>query len=129
MSSILGLDYGSKRVGVAIAHQGVNIASPLTTIENSDSLLNDLTELATREKARLFVVGLPRNLNGDDTEQTRIVREFAVQLEDAGYDVALQDEAATTIAVGKGDKSSVDARAASVILADYLTETERSSKT
>jgi putative Holliday junction resolvase len=127
MSSILGLDYGAKRVGVAIAHRGVNIASPLKTIENSGSLIDDLVNIAAQEKARLFVVGLPRNLDGDDTEQTRVVRRFADSLKDAGFDVALQDEAATTVVIDSNDKSTVDARAASLILSDYLTETERAS--
>jgi len=124
MPAILGVDYGSKRVGVAIAHSGVRIASPLQVLDNSGSLIDDIRQLAETETATTVVVGLPRNLDGDDTDQTQQVRQFAAELQTVGLEVVLQDEAATSVAVedSAGRDEQIDARAASLILRDYLEE-------
>jgi len=124
MATILAIDYGSKRVGVAIAHEGVQIASPLSVLDNTQSLVDEIKQLVKVEKATAVVVGLPRNLDGDDTAQTQQVRQFAAELDGNGFDVVFQDEAATSVAVedSAGRDRQIDARAASLILRDYLQE-------
>lgn len=129
-TSIAALDYGDKRIGVAIASFAARLPRPFTTLQTSDSLFDQLAEIAARESIDTFVVGLPRNLSGEDTAQTTKVRHFAQLLAAKGYTVALQDEAATSalalteLAARKKPytKGDIDALAACYILEDYLRE-------
>lgn len=122
--SILGVDYGDKRVGLAIAHDGVKIATPMKVVSNSDQLLNELQSIVESERINTIVVGLPRALAGHDTAQTETVRVFSRALAAAMPEVVieLQDEAGTTASVleSHGKDEMLDARAASLILRDYL---------
>jgi len=136
-SSFLALDVGDVRVGVALANAEVRFANPLTTLTNDDSFWVRLEELIGEHDVILIVVGLPRNLNGDATEQTRKVEAFAELLQaKINLPVRLQDEATTSVKAeaelrqrGKPyEKADIDALAATYILEDYLandTEGER----
>jgi putative Holliday junction resolvase len=128
--TLLALDYGGARVGVALASLAARLPQPLITLANDAQLVDTLKELAKREEAVAFVVGLPRNLSGEDTEQTRIVRQFVDQLARCAIPVYLQDEAGTSQQAeaelrarrkpfAKGD---IDALAACLILENYLRE-------
>ena len=120
--NILGIDHGTKRIGVAIARGGVKIAYPLTTILNDSQTVDSIKTLIEIEKVTLIVLGLPRNLKAQDTQQTRLVREFKDDISELGIDVHFQDETTSTDraierGAGKADK---DAWAAALILQDYL---------
>lgn len=129
-SNYLGIDYGAKRVGLALASHETHMAQPLQTLDATDRLLEMLQEIIATHNVTRVVVGLPRNLEGDDTPQTAIVRKFAAELEMAGnVPIILQDEALTTEAArenltlkhsGTIKKELVDAEAAAIILQDYL---------
>lgn len=126
--TILGIDYGEKRIGLALASMVAKIASPLATIANSPDVLSDISEITERENVQTIVVGLPRDMQGQDTAQTKITREFISRLASAGYNVIAQDEAATSVKArdelnkrGKPyGKEDVDKLAATYILNDYL---------
>ena len=79
MSRILAIDYGTKRVGIAVTDPSGIIASPLTTI-HSKELITFLKEYNKREGIELFVVGLPKDLAGKDTDLTQIVKNFVIHL-------------------------------------------------
>lgn len=127
---ILGVDYGEKRVGLAIATPD---SSPerLAVIPGGSEALNGVTEAVLTHQASTVVVGLPRNLDGNDTAQTKLVREFATRLEAEldGIPVVLQDEADTSNIARKRLKGQnmsdkeikqwLDAEAAAVILEDF----------
>lgn len=128
--AILGIDYGQKRVGLALAADGGR-PHRLEVVEGGAGLERRLKDIATRNGVQLVVVGLPRNLDGDDTSWTHEVRQFAAGLEKSlGLQVALQDEADTTnVARTRLEEERVkeselpklvDAEAAVVILEDYL---------
>ena len=119
---ILGIDHGTKRVGLAVARGGVRIAYPLGTLVNNEQLLAELQSVIDEEKIGLIVLGLPRNLKAQDTDQTRLVRQFSKDLKTLGVKVDFQDETTTTErAVEKGaGKADKDAWAAALILQDYL---------
>ncbi|MGH7233931.1 MAG: Holliday junction resolvase RuvX, partial [Candidatus Saccharimonadales bacterium] len=70
-SSILGLDIGSVRVGVARASWPDGIPTKLTVLANGPDLVDKLTELVRSENVSLLVAGLPRSLDGNETSQTR----------------------------------------------------------
>lgn len=126
-SNILSLDVGERRVGVAIANVIARLPRPLITLDNTEHMFQDIADLVTKVDAEVLVVGLPRNLSGDDTAQTAYVRAFAAKIENV--EIVFQDEALTSQkaeqelkARGKPfAKGDIDALAATYILEDYLT--------
>ena len=130
-STIVALDVGSKRIGVAIASLAARLPRPLTTLEHGPKLWRELQELVAAEHVRLLVVGLPRGLSGQSTPQTAEVEAFAAQLQQAvGLPMHWQDEAVTSRQAeaelqerGKPYvKGDIDALSATYILEDYLKE-------
>ena len=79
MGKVLGIDYGEKRVGVAISDSLQIIASSLTTIETKQFFLF-LIELLQKEDIDRFVVGEPRNLDGTATDSTEMIEKFIEKL-------------------------------------------------
>lgn len=130
-SSILALDIGSKRIGVASASAVARIASPLTTLQNGDSTLDELAELIKRHDVAMLVLGLPRGLDGQRTGQTQAVEEFAETIRKRiDLPIYWQDEAVTSRKAeeelnNRGSsyrKEDIDALAATYILEDFLGE-------
>lgn len=126
MNSILALDVGESRIGVAAANDIARLAHPLTTLNNSETVWDEIRSLAQAESATIIVVGLPRNLSGEDTAQTEYVRRFVADITD--MKIVFQDEALTSRKAeselnqrGKPfSKGDIDALAATYILEDYL---------
>jgi putative holliday junction resolvase len=127
--SILALDVGGTRIGVAKADAELRFASPLTTLTNSDAIWQQLADLSREYNAQTVVVGLPRGLQGQETPQTLICRQFAKNLsEQLKIPIELQDEAMTSVKAedelrsrGKPyEKADIDSLAATYILEDYL---------
>jgi putative Holliday junction resolvase len=121
---LIGLDIGKKRTGVARASSVARLAEPLVTLE-TEQLATDLGEIIRKHEPQLIIVGLPRNLNGNDTEQTKWVRTMTSELRDQfpGMEFKLQDEALTTVAAAERlakNSTEIDAVAASIILQDFL---------
>jgi putative Holliday junction resolvase len=134
--SIVGLDVGNKRIGLAIASLSARLPRPLVTLLNDEVFTSRLLELITEESVISLVVGLPRNLSGDPTNQTAVVEAFVAKLQkEIDIPIHMQDEALTSRkaetelgARGKlYDKGAVDALAATYILEDYLHEQEGSA--
>lgn len=106
------------------------------TLPNNEHLMAALQEQVNVQAAEVAVVGLPRNLDGDDTAQTATVRAFADRLRTAcsGVAVYLQDEALTSETartrlgneVGSRASGHVDQEAAVIILEDYIRGTATS---
>ena len=129
--SIIALDVGAKRIGVAVANAVARIARPHSTLEHTDEILAVIERLARQEGAAMVVVGLPRGLSGQETEQTRIVQAFGKELAaHLGLPMHWQDEAVTSEKAeaelkqrGKPYvKGDIDALAATYILEDFLNE-------
>lgn len=126
--TIVSLDVGEKRIGVAVADLGVKIAVPYDTILVNGSEVQSITDLVARERAHLIVVGYPRNQAGEPTKQTEYVQEFAKKLADIPAQIEFQDESLTSVmaeerlaAHGRPyRKSDIDAQAAAIILQDYI---------
>lgn len=127
---ILSLDYGEKRVGVAIAHTVARMPRPLITLVNSETLLADIRNLVAQEAVCLVVVGLPRGMDGGYTAQTHAAEQFADKLRATlVVPVELADETLTSVdaEVSLSDdkqhtKGDIDSMAASLILERYLAE-------
>lgn len=128
MSSILALDVGGARIGVAIASSVAKIARPLITLDNDETFTVRLSQIIADEGIGILVVGLPRNLSGEETPQTEVIKDFATKLEMIGVPIYFQDEAVTSAQAeaelenrGKPySKGDIDALAATYILEDFL---------
>ena len=128
-SSILAIDFGEARVGLALASEEARLAHPIGTLQNDSTLIKQLRDLCDREKVNHLVIGLPRSMNGQDTDQTNLTRAFGAKLaEELELPISWQDEAVTSAqakaeleARGKSyAKEDIDALAATYILEDYL---------
>lgn len=128
-NNILALDIGTVRIGVARANLIARIPEALTTIANDENTLSALQEIIAEYEIDTLVVGLPRNMEGLETKQTKYVQEFCEKtLIQLNIPIVFQDETLTSVAAeaelekpGKiTPKANVDARAAEIILDDYL---------
>lgn len=141
---MLGIDYGRKRIGLALSDASATLASPWKVLvrpgNDRDTVRVLAAEVGTLVAAddglAAVVVGWPRRLDGSPNEQTPLVEAFATALGAAiGVPVVLQDErlssheADTRLALREKDwrkrKQVLDAAAAAVILQDYLDERPR----
>jgi len=132
---VLGLDLGSKTLGIAISDRFATIAQPVETFQFKTNHYKHAIEyvknLVKKESISTIVLGLPINLNNTESERSETSRRFAKKLEDATkLNVVLWDERLSTMEVErvliKGGvrrekrKEHVDKLAASVILQNYL---------
>lgn len=136
---VLGIDYGAKRIGLALSDATATLASPWRLVQRPPSeaetlrlLIKEVFTLAQDEDGlEAVVVGWPRRLDGSPTHQTPIVEAFARALEARiAVPVILQDErlssreAESRLAARETDwrkrKAKLDAAAAAIILQDYL---------
>ncbi len=126
--NLLGIDYGYKRVGLAFGSDETKAAEPLETLVNDDGLLTRLRQIISDRNVGKLVVGLPRGLEGQPTQQTRVVEEFVAQvLSELQIPIETVDEAVTSEVARQtvgpaAPKTAVDAEAAAIILRDYLNQ-------
>jgi putative holliday junction resolvase len=120
----MALDYGAARTGVAVSDESLTLARPLTVVEKVDGApgFAALLALVRDEAPARIVVGLPVSLDGRERAQARRTRAFAARLSTAvRTPVDLYDERLTTkLAERRGGRAPRDARAAAILLEDYL---------
>ncbi len=133
MDRIIGIDYGRKRVGVAVSDPLGIFASALETVQSA-KIIEYLKKYAENETVVRFVVGYPVNLNGKPSEAQKDVDVFLKQLAKAfpGIPVDLEDERFTSVLAHRAmidggmkykdrrDKNSVDKISAAIILQSYM---------
>lgn len=127
---IIGLDVGTKRIGVAKADSKVKIALAGGYLNVDGTEMAKLAALARTYGADLFVVGLPRSNDGNETKQSLFARNFARALNQAVPQarVVMQDESLTSVEAEERlkmrgrpyEKGDIDAEAATIILQDFL---------
>ncbi len=128
--TLLGIDVGERRIGVARAQLGALFPHPLETLQEPATFISDIVNLCRVERAAALIIGLPRGLSGQDTAQTEQVRVFGAKLESQlDIPVYWTDEALTSAKAEdelrqRGRpyaKGEVDALAATYILDDFIT--------
>jgi putative holliday junction resolvase len=135
---ILGVDYGEKRIGLALSDATGLLASPWKRLSNDANLVGAARRLADEVRALqneegldAIVIGLPRRLNGEPTDQTARVEKLAELLRSqVAVPISLQDERLTSheadelLARREKDwrrrKDHLDAMSAALILQDFL---------
>lgn len=131
----IGLDLGTKTLGVAVSDKTETIASAITTLRfsenNPEEILDDLTKIMDEYKVGAIVIGLPKNMNNSLGFAAEITKEFVKVLNNT-YDIPVyeQDERLSSVTANnvllqadisrKKRKSKVDTVAATVILQNYL---------
>ncbi len=134
MTRYFAIDYGRKRIGLAVSDAGGTIASPLRTVPATGRMEDDVRAvLAAAETYGVdaFVVGLPLNMDGTEGEQARVSRRFGEALARAADRPAhYWDERLSSFAAGemllegeftrKKKKARIDSVAAQVILRGFL---------
>ena len=129
----LGVDYGSRVIGVARINTLAKIGEPLNPIRATDDAdaVQQLESLCHSQNYDAVVIGLPRNLEGNDTQQTEIVRKFALKVkENLETTVYLVDEAGSTVEARAriGNKQvSLDSVSAVVILENFISHADKKS--
>ena len=130
MERILGLDIGTKRIGVAMSDALGIIAQPNCVImRTSDEIaIQKIKEICIANNAKKIVVGLPKNMNGTIGPQAENCIEFTKQLEE--YEIIFEDERLTSKQAEMilkdlnkkytKDKGQVDIKSACIILQQYL---------
>jgi len=133
MGRVVGIDYGNKRVGIAVTDELRMIASPLTTVHSKD-VLDFLKDYAQSEIIDEFVVGMPRDLKNQETNATSHVKGFVkklrllfpqknVYLNDERFTSKIAIEAMVTGGMKKSQrqkKENIDKISATLILQSYL---------
>jgi putative Holliday junction resolvase len=133
MARILAIDYGKKRVGVAVTDPMQICAAGLTTV-GAHEILNFLKDYFAKEKVELVVLGWPLRLNNEESEALMYVRQFKtaferkfpemkLELEDERFTSKLAVQAMIDGGMKKSDrriKSNIDKMSAAIILQSYM---------
>jgi putative Holliday junction resolvase len=142
LARVLGIDFGERRVGLALSDPSATIAQPLPTITRRAGKrppVAAIVEIISQNEVERAVIGLPLNLAGEETEWTAAVREFATKLADrAGIPVEFIDERMTSVQAERAvrsiglkrsareEKGRIDAAAAVLLLQTFLDRQSRS---
>jgi putative Holliday junction resolvase len=133
MSKILAIDYGSKRVGLAVTDTEQIIASGLTTVKTSD-LMAYLSSYLGKNNVECVVVGFAKNLDNTMSESSKYIEPFVIRLQKAYPNLKIErvDERFTSMMAfqtmidsgiskkARSNKALVDQISATIILQSYL---------
>ena len=140
VSTVVALDHGSRRIGVAVGDTatGMAFSRPAIRRRRDGSDLDEVTELVARERAEIVVVGLPVHADGSEGAQAAAARGYGERLAARGLVVRFADERLTSWAAGEGLRESgrsperssgeLDSAAARLILQEYLDARRRTAR-
>jgi putative Holliday junction resolvase len=127
---VLAIDFGTKRVGIAVGDSELGIALPRETIPNDGKLVDKIKSLVEKEGIGTVVLGLPLTPSGKEGQRAKLVREFASRLRKklGSVEVVLWDERYTTVEAEsrlrhippEKRRKVIDSVSAQVILEEYL---------
>lgn len=133
MAKVLGIDYGEKRIGLALSTDDKRMAYIHGTIQNSNSrdVINEFKKICQEEEVESLVVGLPLDQAGQPGAQAEIVKKFSKMIgEETGLPYYFEDERFSTALASKMNKEAglsvkktrqtIDSQSAQIILQTYL---------
>lgn len=126
---LLGIDYGTKRVGIAVSDQNAEYALPFSTISNSKRMIDEIVEIAKNNAIKEIVLGESKNYKGEANMILPATLELKKSLEEKGFTVHLEPEFMTSAHVEKlqGKTETIDASAAALILQSFLDKRKNSA--
>lgn len=119
----LGIDYGTKRIGIALSDDDGQMAFPDSVIENNEKLIENLSKIISENKVGLVVIGESKNYKMEDNLIMEDVLNLKRVIEaEFGLEVELHPEVLTSVQAEsiQGKNEMVDASAASIILQSYI---------
>jgi putative Holliday junction resolvase len=132
---LLALDIGKKRIGIAVCDILHITTTPLITLENTQTTIQEIIEIAKKEQVGAIIIGIPTESKGQQNAIIKEIMKFHRSLSDSlDIDIILQDESfsskrAIEMMVSSGrtkshrkDKSMIDKAAAAIILRSFLDE-------
>ena len=135
LSRIIAIDYGEKRIGLALTDPLFIFAYPFKTLPNDSNFFNELRKIINEQNILKIILGYPLKESGDLSSITEEVLKFKKKLENAfKLEVVLKDERYTssiakeiinktvTKKSKRRDKGLIDKSSAAIILQDYLDE-------
>jgi putative Holliday junction resolvase len=119
---LLGIDYGTKRVGIASTDESGEYALPRAVVPNTPELAEQVLTIAREYHAERIVIGESKNFKGEDNPVMTEVRVFAAMLKEKGMDVVFHPELMTSMEAERlqGSNDMNDASAAALILKSYI---------
>lgn len=137
---IIGIDYGSRRIGVSLSDPLGITAQPYATLQNTERVYTELNEIAQREGVELFVVGMPYTLKGQQSQKAQEVTCFIEKLRqvtsctvlpwDERFTTTIAQQTLRALGTKKKDRNQksgrLDQMAAALILQSYLDSTKPS---
>lgn len=118
----LGIDFGGRRVGIAVSDIDGKIAFPLIVLPNDKSLFRNIMDACIKDDINTVVMGESLNYQGQKNEIMTKIEDFRKLLEIAGVKVILEPEFMTSVQASRvtGENQMLDAAAAAIILQSYL---------
>ncbi len=118
----LGIDFGEKRVGIAISDEDGKIAFPSVVLVNDSSLMKNIVDLCMKNGIEMVVMGESRDYKGQINTIMWKIQGFKKQLETIGFKVVFEPEFMTSVQASQitGENKMLDASAAAIILQSYL---------
>ena len=128
---LMGIDFGEVRIGLALSDPLQIISQPFRVISNNDNTISEIQNIIKMEDVEKIILGLPQNLDGEDTKKTLEVREFAEILKNnIDVPVIFWDERYSTVEANEKlklmgysvteSRKVIDKVAASIILKSYM---------
>lgn len=124
---LLGIDYGTKRIGLATAETDTKIATPLKIIDNNGGALKTVVDTSEQKNIDKIVIGESTDRTGEDNPVMEQAREFANGLiNTVETDLAFFDEFGSSVAASRqpNNPTYVDGSAAAIILQRYLEQSD-----
>ncbi len=119
----LGIDYGNRRIGLALSDDTLSLAFPHKTLQNSKTVLQEVLDIIQKEGVTHVVIGESKNNDMKDNPIMERITNFRKQLEEKGVAVSLHPElysSAQVISIMGMENKAIDASAAAIILQNYL---------
>jgi len=123
MSRAIGIDYGKRRVGIAMSDPDKKIAFPHSIIENDPELPQQIQELCKQNGVDLVVVGESKDFNNVENPIMKDIKKFVEKFKAiSNLTLVYEPETLSSHQVSKiqGDTENIDSGAASIILQSYL---------
>ena len=139
MNRVLGIDYGESRIGISLSDPLKIIASPYKVLKNKGlkNIIKDLSNIINDKSIDAIVIGLPIGFNGQDTAQTKKVRNFKSEISKLNIKIYYEDERLSSVSAIKSmileniktgyNKSIIDKRSAALILQQFLDKNRKQS--
>jgi len=121
MSKIIGIDFGTKKVGIALTDENQKLAFPVDVVKRGE-VLKRILLIAQKEKVKEVVLGESTQLNMEDNPVMEDIRKFAKELKNEGVKVYYHNEYMSSMQASRiqGYNKKQDASAAAIVLQNYI---------